>query len=91
MIKLPKKLTIAFYEDPGHGWAKVKKELLHLLNIHDKISGYSYRRDEFAYLEEDCDLSLLCDKLKEINCEYKFKIYHSNKSSKIRSYASYSY
>ena len=49
-----------FIEDPGHGWIEVSMLELKNLGISDKISGYSYMsRDRFwAYLEEDCDLSL---------------------------------
>lgn len=49
-----------FFEDPGHGWMEVSIHELHELGIIDKISSYSYvSRDRFwAYLEEDCDLSV---------------------------------
>jgi hypothetical protein len=50
--------VFSFYSDPGHGWSKVPKALLQNLGIISKISRYSYMRKEFAYLEEDCDLSL---------------------------------
>jgi len=48
--------TIVMHEDPGHGWLQVPKSLLKQLGITNKITGYSYQRGEFAYLEEDCDL-----------------------------------
>lgn len=50
--------TYTFYQDGGHGWLKVKKSELFALGIADKISSYSYQYKEWAYLEEDCDLSL---------------------------------
>jgi len=46
-----------FYTDGGHGWLKITKARLEALNIADKITGCSFMRGEFAYLEEDCDLS----------------------------------
>lgn len=46
-----------FYTDGGHGWLKVTKARLEALNIADKITGCSFMRGEYAYLEEDCDLS----------------------------------
>ena len=52
-----KSKTIQFYADPGHGWAKVKKSELEKLGIAQLISACSYERGEYAYLEEDCDLS----------------------------------
>jgi hypothetical protein len=50
--------TFNFISDPGHGWLKVPHRLLSELAIADRISHYSYSRGNFAYLEEDCDLSL---------------------------------
>ena len=38
------------YEDAGHAWMKVKKDLLHKMGIADKITAYSYERGEYAYL-----------------------------------------
>ena len=54
--------SITIYTDPAHGWAKVHLSELFNLEIWDKISPYSYIRSNakyaWAYLEEDCDLSL---------------------------------
>lgn len=47
--------TFDYIQDPGHGWIKVPVALLLKLDIADEISSYSYYRDGFAYLEEDCD------------------------------------
>jgi CTP:phosphocholine cytidylyltransferase-like protein len=44
-----------FYNDPGHAWLEVQISDLKLLGIDKKISGYSYRNEELAYLEEDQD------------------------------------
>lgn len=52
-------ITIPFYSDPGHGWAKVHKDFLAELGIENQITPYSYERGSFAYLEEDCDVSTL--------------------------------
>jgi hypothetical protein len=76
------------YTDPGHGWAKVPKALLHDLGIISKISRYSYMRKGFAYLEEDCDLSTFINAYK---IRYGFdpvfrEACAREKSSKIRSY-----
>jgi len=80
-----------FYEDPGHGWLKVPIKEILKLNIADKIT-YSYMLGEYAYLEEDSDLSTF------VNAKYpskedqliffktKIKTFISNKNSKIRSY-----
>lgn len=50
-------ITYDFYSDPGHGWLHVKLDELVELGITDKISGYSYRRGNDVYLEEDCDMA----------------------------------
>lgn len=44
---------LKFYEDAGHGWLEVSISLCRELEL--KISGYSYCKGEFLYLEEDCD------------------------------------
>ena len=43
------------FTDSGHGWVRVPRHELAELNIEDKISKYSYMRDEWVYLEEDVD------------------------------------
>ena len=48
-----------FYEDPGHGWLRVELKELVILGIDSKISSCSYSDNiHYAYLEEDCDLSV---------------------------------
>lgn len=47
-----------FFNDPGHGWLKVSIAEIKTLGIADKISSYSYRTKNYAYLEEDCDYSI---------------------------------
>ena len=85
--------SITIYTDPAHGWAKVSLTELFNLEIHDKISTYSYIRSNakysYAYLEEDCDLSTYLKALDAKGIQYKFKTLHTNKSSKIRSYNRY--
>ena len=44
-----------FISDPGHGWIEVPMQTIESLGIKHKISAYSYRKGDFAYLEEDCD------------------------------------
>lgn len=85
-----KKITLNIYEDPGHGWAKVKKDLLVKLGIADQITCFSYQRGDYVYLEEDMDLGTLLGALKNRGVSVKFREFHTNKSSKIRSYNSFS-
>ena len=83
-------LTDTIYTDPGHGWVKVPIARLVKLGIVDKITPYSYMRNETAYLEEDCDFSTYVGALKANGIDVKFKEKHTNKSSKIRSYRCFS-
>lgn len=83
--------TLTVLNDPGHGWCKVKRSELDKLGLLDKITGFSYERGDYVYLEEDLDMSLYMNKLRELNPDIKFKFNesHTNNSSKIRTYASF--
>ena len=82
--------TILVYADPGHAWAKVSKKELKALGIANEISGFSYERGEFAYLEEDCDLEKYIMALRAKGIVYKFKENFTNNQSRIRNYYRYS-
>lgn len=84
-----KTFTIIVYNDPGHGWGKVKRQVLSNLGLVDKVSAYSYQYKDNVYLEEDCDLSLLVQTLFALDVRVKFVEKSTNKQSKIRSYESY--
>ena len=86
---MARSLTLNYYQDPGHGWVRVSVGLLHGLKIAEDISAYSYRREDYAYLEEDCDLSRLMAAAQAAGITIKLKQFHTNKTSKIRSYRSY--
>jgi len=86
-----KTFTITIYNDPGHAWGKVRKDVLTNLGIADKITRYSYQRGDYAYLEEDCDLTTLCMALNERDTRIKFVEKSSTKDSRIRSYDRYEY
>lgn len=85
------KITLVVYSDPGHAWCKVPQTLLEELGIQDKISRYSYKRKDFAYLEEDQDLGFLINALESQypGIKIKYNEQNSNKYSKIRSYIPY--
>lgn len=82
-------MKIVVYNDPGHAWGAVKKSLLVELGIADKISTFSYERGLTAYLEEDCDLSLLIGALKARGITPEWDERHTNRRSPIRSYDYY--
>ena len=82
-------MKFTYYTDPGHGWIRVKKQLLIELNIAVDISNYSYMKGNSAYLEEDCDLQKLSDALIKVGKTLELIQKHTNKNSRIRSYAKY--
>jgi len=84
-----KTFTIIVYNDPGHGWGKVKRQVLSNLGLADKVSTYSHQYKDNVYLEEDCDLPLLVQTLFALDVRVKFVEKSTNKQSKIRSYESY--
>ena len=86
---MAKKISIKVFGDPGHAWARFPKAKLVSLGIADKISTYSYMNGANAFLEEDCDLSVLIRALIERGYEIKFNESHANKQSKIRNYSTY--
>ena len=85
-----KQFTVTVYSDPGHAWAKVRKSVLTNLGIADKVSSYSYQRGDYAFLEEDCDLSLLMQALHDHGTALRFVEKRTNKQSRIRNYERYS-
>ena len=81
------------YTDSGHAWLRVPKAELASLGIAEKISQYSYIRDQYAYLEEDCDCFIF-ETAKQIqNPDWQLDenhiILHSSNNSSIRDYESY--
>jgi len=86
---MAKKISIKVFADPGHAWARFPKAKLVKLGIADKISPYSYMNGANAFLEEDCDLSVLVVALRDRGYEIKFNESHANKQSKIRNYSTY--
>lgn len=82
-------LNLTFYCDPSHGWLEVPLDLVRDLGISDDISQYSYRDGNFAYLEEDGDLSTFLDKAKAKGWNIAFTEKHTNHDSPIRLKARY--
>lgn len=84
-----------FFEDPGHGWLKVSIYELLRLGIENEISGFSYYKDKYAYLEEDCDMSVFIKAKQQEDMFFSFqdtdtiRRHHTNNNSEIRHYLSY--
>ena len=71
--------TYKFFTDAGHGWLQVPHSELQELGLTTKISPYSYRDRNFAYLEEDCDAGLFFEaKGWESYVGNTEEIYHDN-------------
>ena len=89
---MSKEIKIKVFADPGHAWARFPKSRLVKLGIADKITPYSYQNGANAFLEEDYDLGILVQALQDRGYECRFhRTSAGTKSSKIRSYAPYSY
>mgnify|MGYP003659893723 CR=1 FL=1 len=84
-----KTFTVIVYSDGGHAWGKVKRDVLRNLGIANQVSSYSYQRNDYVYLEEDCDLFLLQQAMDKDNVRLKFVERHTDRESKIRSYERY--
>lgn len=82
-------LKIKVYNDPGHAWGAVKRQMLVDLGIADKISTFSYQKGNTVYLEEDCDLSLLIGALKARGVAVEWDERHTDRRSPIRGYDYY--
>ena len=84
------KVKRKFHTDPGHGWLEVKYSELKELGIEEKISSYSYIKDDVAYLEEDCDAAVYLDAMKAKGDEVEFiELNEPVNYHKIRQYKSY--
>lgn len=84
-------MKFIFHSDSGHGWTEVDIDLLHKLNIQDKITTYSYLRGNKAYLEEDCDTGTLIQALKSINEPFEIEVDLYKDYSPIREYSRYTF
>jgi hypothetical protein len=89
-MKKVKKLM--FFEDPGHGWCRVRRAEKLFQKVAKEITSYSYQRGDYVYLEEDYDLGLYYKACVEAG--YEIQWVHNiarERSSKIRSYQHYTY
>jgi hypothetical protein len=82
-------MEFTFYSDPGHGWLQVPHKIIDDLGISSKITHYSYRDQECAYLEEDCDLSLFMQEAKANGLAITFIERNFNHDCAIRNYQRY--
>lgn len=83
-------MHIHVYADPGHAWGKVSEDQLKRLGLtFGDFSGYSYRRGNFIYLEEDGDLTHFAKVHNDVlGKPPTWGEHHGEKQSRIRNYAS---
>ena len=75
MLKLTK------FNDPGHGWLRVPLKIIRKMQANGLVlSGYSYQSKRYAYLEEDCDISPVLERIEH----FEIRSVHTNRQSKIR-------
>lgn len=85
-----------FFQDPSHGWLRVKTKELVELGIADQISECSYMSNsgKSVYLEEDVDMGIFINALTKAGVkdeDYDFRVKHTDKKSPICSLFSYNY
>jgi predicted RNase H-like nuclease (RuvC/YqgF family) len=78
-----------YFQDPAHGWIEVPVDELRRLKIANKISPYSYKEGDIAYLEEDCDYSVWAAAKELANEPYELHRVHTDHDSLVRSFGSY--
>ena len=76
-------MKFTYHQDPSHGWVEVSVKALKELGADlSKISAYSYCRpmttETLVYLEEDGDVMVLINALKERDIEFEFESVHTN-------------
>lgn len=74
--------------DPGHAWLRVPIKKLFELGLADKISTYSYLRNQHAYLEEDNDAWVFLEAIGKTPKDFKDRSC-TNNYSRIRNYYLY--
>ena len=79
-------MKITVYEDPKHAWGKVPKKKLEELGILDQITSFSYERNGYLYLEEDCDLPLFIEAMEDHGETVEIENQVINHQSRIQSY-----
>ncbi len=81
-------IELTFHTDPGHGWLQVPKSELEKYGIADKVSRYSYMKNDSAFLEEDCDAQLYTDALDAAGVNFDVNETYAE-NTPIRRYMSY--
>lgn len=90
VAKAPKTtIKLLSYSDSGHGWLRVPHKMLAKLGISALITPFSYMRTEYAYLEEDHDMTTFLLAMERIGKKVEFVHRNTNRMSRIRKYSYY--
>jgi len=84
------KRTLTFYSDPGHAWLRVPRALVQESGA--EISGYSYQRGRWVYLEEDSDVGAFVKAIGGLDAfreRYDLREVDSQRDSAVRRYQPY--
>lgn len=65
-----------FYETPSHGYLKVKSAEIFNLGILPQISTCSPSKNNYTFLEEDCDMPVFLEAKKAKNEPISLKTIH---------------
>ena len=84
----PKAQTYVHHQDSAHGWIEVPMRVLRDLSIAERISAWSYRDGDLAYLEEDDDASLFRETMRARGIAVRLIVQHHTYSpvNNFRSY-----
>lgn len=90
VAKAPKTtIKLLSYTDPGHGWLRVPHKMLAKLGISALITPFSYMRTEYAYLEEDVDMTTFMNAMERVGKKVEFVNRNTQRQSRIRNYSPY--
>lgn len=81
-------MSYTYHQDPSHGWVEVSMAELRALGIAGRISPWSYRDGETAYLEEDDDASLFLDTMRSCGTPVELVVLR-HEYSPVRNYRPY--
>lgn len=86
-------IKLVHYSDASHGWLKVKRSVVAMLGLLDKVSIYSFQSKSgtTVYLEEDGDATLLINALKAKGLAYEILDVDNGDRSRIRSLPRFSF
>ena len=80
-------LTLAYYQDSGHGWIQAPIEFVALFEL--EPTRYSYTDGFNIFLEEDCDGPELLRALRDLGIDYSLREIHYPGDCFIRSLMHY--